>query len=68
MIPLPPGPYAYWTTAPEGERPGKGHLYIVAQGVQPPVKLMALWGPPERKEALADIILKALNATAGSAP
>ncbi len=57
---LPPGPYQYETTAPVGEHHGKGHVYIVdATGK----KLCSVWGAPDVKMAIADLIITARGAT-----
>lgn len=53
---LPAGPYSYQTTAREGDHHGKGHVYIVdATGK----RLASLWGPPDVKMGLAELIINA---------
>lgn len=53
---LPPMPYSYATTAQPGDYHGHGHVYIVDANGR---KIGALWGKPDEKMALADLILRA---------
>ena len=53
---LPPGPWAYWTTAAEGDHPGKGHVYVVDANDR---KIAACWGPPDTKIATAALMIAA---------
>lgn len=56
MWELPPGPYAYATTAPAGDHPGKGHVYIVDANGR---NVGVCWGKPDEKMAMAVMIIKA---------
>jgi len=53
---LPPMPYGYATTAQPGDYHGNGHVYIVDANDR---KIAALWGKPDEKMALADLIIRA---------
>ncbi len=53
---LPPGPFEYETTAPLDDHHGKGHVYIVDANGR---KIASIWGKPDEKLALKDLILEA---------
>lgn len=53
---LPPGPYEYMTTAALDDHHGVGHVYIVDANGR---KIASIWGKPDEKLALKDLILKA---------
>ena len=55
---LPPGPFEYETTAIPiaSKHHGMGHVYIVDANGR---KIASLWGKPDEKLALKDLILKA---------
>lgn len=54
---LPPGPFSYETVrALSSTHEGAGHVYLVDRDGR---KIAALWGRPEEKLALADLIIKA---------
>jgi len=56
---LPPLPYSYLINAPEGARDGAGHVYILDSNGR---KIGSLWGKPEEKIALAELICDASDA------
>ena len=53
---LPPGPFAYMTTAPAGEHEGRGHVYIIDATGR---KIGVCWGPPDTKLATVRMIIRA---------
>jgi hypothetical protein len=53
---LPPGPFLYETTADLDGHHGKGHVYIVDANGR---KIGVLWGKPQEKMAMKDMILGA---------
>ena len=53
---LPKGPFEYMTTAPLDGHHGMGHVYVVDADGR---KIASLWGKPDEKLALLDLILKA---------
>ena len=60
MSQLPPGPYSYLSTAREGQHAGAAHVYIVDANGR---KIACIWGRPDEKLALADLIIRAGEAT-----
>ena len=54
---IPPGPFNYETTVPDfNDHHGFGHLYIIDANGR---KIAALWGKPDEKLAMKDLILNA---------
>lgn len=51
---LPPGPYEPMVTARPGEHIGSGHVYLVDSNDR---KIASLWGTPDEKIALANLII-----------
>ena len=53
---LPPGPYQYMVTAKPGDHDGNGHVYIIDANGR---KIANIWGKPDEKMALAQLIIDA---------
>lgn len=53
---LPPGPFALLVTARPVQHQGAGHVYIVDASGR---KIASVWGTPDEKMALADMIITA---------
>jgi hypothetical protein len=53
---LPPRPYSYSTTALPGQHEGAGHVYIIDATGR---KIVSVWGRPDEKIALAELIVEA---------
>ena len=51
---LPPGPYEYITTADLNDHHGMGHVYLVDTTGK---KIASIWGKPDQKLALVDMII-----------
>lgn len=64
---LPKGPYSYQYTTPKGAGDraiGKGHVYLLDANGR---KIASLWGKPEEKLALAELICDASEKNDGAA-
>ncbi len=59
MSKLPPGPYEYETTADLNGHHGLGHVYIVDANGR---KIASIWGKPDEKMALVEMIQAARRA------
>ncbi|MCG8506218.1 MAG: hypothetical protein MI755_16560 [Sphingomonadales bacterium] len=55
---LPPGPYGYETTSPEGKHLGRGHVYLTDANGR---KIACLWGTATEKVALATLVIEAMD-------
>jgi hypothetical protein len=55
---LPPGPYSYMTTAKAGDHDGKGVCHVLDGNGR---KVAVLWGSPNEKLALAELIIDAMD-------
>lgn len=53
---LPPGPYAFHTTALPGQPIGNGHVYLVDANGR---RIASIWGKGEEKIALVEMIIAA---------
>lgn len=53
---LPPGPWSWEDNAPEGRPYGTGHVYIIDANGR---KIASIWGKPEEKIAIADLVIEA---------
>lgn len=53
---LPKGPYGYMTTAKKGDHDGKGTCHVIDGSGR---KIAVLWGSPDEKLALAELIIDA---------
>lgn len=53
---LPPRPWSYIITAPIGKHEGSGHVYIADATGR---KIMNMWGTPDEKIALANLVITA---------
>lgn len=56
---LPPRPWHYLITAPEGRHQGSGHVYLIDANNR---KIASLWGTADEKIALAQLIINASEA------
>ena len=56
MKKLPEGPFSYLITAQRGAHEGSGHVYIIDANER---KIASVWGKPEEKLALAELIIDA---------
>lgn len=52
---LPPGPWTYETTHPDGQH-GTGHVYLIDANSR---KIASIWGTGEEKIALVNLIISA---------
>lgn len=64
MSALPPKPYHYMTTAKPGDHEGFGHVYLCDVTGK---KIASLWGKPDAKKALLQLILDAANGESADA-
>lgn len=53
---LPQGPWIWTTTASPGKHVGKGFVYILDANGR---KIGTVWGKPDEKVAIADLIIEA---------
>lgn len=53
---LPPGPYGWQTTAPQGDHRGAAHVYLTDANGR---KIASIWGRPDEKLALVALIQRA---------
>lgn len=59
MKDLPPLPWSYQTNAPVGQHEGKGFIYLLDANGR---KIGTLWGKPDEKLAMAELICDAADA------